>query len=312
MQTNVLHLIINILQVTMNISIDASSGFCWGVVRTIDIVEKTLDETKDKQVYVLGDIIHNPREIERLSKKGLKTIKREEIGTIDPLNSRVLIRAHGEPPSTFETAKALGVELVDATCPLVTALQKRVYKYYKEGWQIVIYGKPDHAEIIGLRGFCDNECIVIRSVAEALATVDFTKKTVLLSQTTMDRETFLEIRDALKANIEQLQLLEDDGFMTRDTICKYVSGREDALREFARSNDIVLFVAGKNSSNGKILYNVAKSANENIRFIEDIKDIDYGWFEGAESVGITGATSTPQWYMELVKSSIEKEILQSA
>lgn len=295
----------------MIISIDQSSGFCWGVVRTIDIVEKTLDETLDKKVYVLGEIIHNPREMERLEHKGLQTIKRDELDKIDPMNSRVLVRAHGEPPSTFETAKKLGVELIDATCPLVTALQKRVHKYHREGAQIVIYGKREHAEIVGLRGFCEDKCIVVRSVAEALATVDFSRKTVLMSQTTMDRETFLEIRDALQANIEQFLLLEDvdNSLVTRDTICKYVSGREDDLRAFARANDVILFVAGKNSSNGKILFHVAESANQRIHFIEDIKDIDFSWFDGAEKIGITGATSTPQWYMELVKSSIEQELM---
>lgn len=289
----------------MRITIDESSGFCWGVVRTIEIVEEILQ--KENNVFVLGNIIHNPREIERLEKKGLKTISHEDLSKIAAQKPKVIIRAHGEPPSTYLLAKKLGIELIDATCPLVTALQKRVKKFYKQGYQIVILGKKEHAEIIGIRGVCNDECIVVRSVEEAIEKVDLKRKTVLFSQTTMDKATFYKIKDVLeKHSIELINGSEiDKHFIAKDTICKYVADREDTLRKFASENDIIIFVAGRDSSNGRSLFKVCNSVNQNTYFIEDICEIDYSWLDNVENIGITGATSTPQWYLEKVKIELE-------
>lgn len=289
----------------MNVIIDPGAGFCWGVIRTVQIAEETLSEHATKPVYVLGHIIHNPREIERLEAKGLRTITRDEIPLLPP-GSKVLIRAHGEPPETYRLARQHGIEIIDATCPIVTKLQERVRKFYDLGYQIVIFGKATHAEVIGVRGVCNDECIVVSSVEEALERVDLRRKTVLFSQTTMDRPAFLRLRDALKARIAEL--IVDDPvspeFLAKDTICGQVAGREDNLRRFARGCDVVIFVAGRQSSNGKVLYEVARSENPRTYFIEDVTELQPQWFEGAERVGITGATSTPHWYMQQVREEI--------
>lgn len=289
----------------MNVIIDPGAGFCWGVIRTVQIAEETLSEHATKPVYVLGHIIHNPREIERLEAKGLRTITRDEIPLLPP-GSKVLIRAHGEPPETYRLARQHGIEIIDATCPIVTKLQERVRKFYDLGYQIVIFGKATHAEVIGVRGVCNDECIVVSSVEEALERVDLRRKTVLFSQTTMDRPAFLRLRDALKARIAEL--IVDDPvspeFLAKDTICGQVAGRENDLRRFARECDVVIFVAGRQSSNGKVLYEVARSENPRTYFIEDVTELQPQWFEGAERVGITGATSTPHWYMQQVREEI--------
>jgi len=292
----------------MQVSIDPSSGFCWGVVRTVEKAEETLNNRNDKEVYILGQIIHNPKETERLEHRGLKTISHENLSQLDPSKSKVLIRAHGEPPSTYHKAKELGISLIDATCPLVTALQNRVIKYHNDGYQIVIFGKKEHAEVIGLRGVCNDECVVVKSVEDVLEKVDFTKKTVLISQTTMDKHDFYSIKSTIE---DKVAILIDAGeiknhFQVKDTLCRAVYGREDKLKEFAQNNDLMIFVAGKNSSNGKSLFHVCKDANPNSYFIEDVGELDSSWINGAQKVGITGATSTPQWYMELVKHEIEK------
>lgn len=289
------------------VNIDPSSGFCWGVVRTVEIAEETLNNNNNKEVYILGQIIHNPKETHRLEEKGLKTITHEDLEKINPENSKVLIRAHGEPPSTYEHAKQKGIELIDATCPLVTALQNRVVKFYKEGYQIVIFGKKNHAEVIGLRGVCNDECIVVVNEEEVLQNVDFTRKTVLISQTTMDKPTFYKIKETIQSRVSELIDAGEikDHFVTKDTLCRAVYGREDKLIEFAKSNDVMIFVAGKNSSNGKSLFGVCKGANPNSYFIEDISEINPVWFLNASKIGITGATSTPNWYMEQVKNEIE-------
>ena len=292
----------------MLVTIDQSSGFCWGVVRTVEKAEETLNNSDGNNVYILGQIIHNPKETDRLEQQGLQTITYEDLKTIDASKSKVLIRAHGEPPSTYETAEKLGIDIVDATCPLVTSLQDRVIKFHQQGYQIVIFGKKEHAEVIGLRGVCNDECIVVKTVEETERLVDFTMKTVLISQTTMDKPTFYAIKTAIEENINKANGtdVEKDFFVAKDTLCRAVYGREDKLKEFAESNDIMIFVAGRNSSNGKSLYNVCKSVNPKSYFIEDIAELQTEWFSGATKVGITGATSTPQWYMELVKKEIEE------
>jgi 4-hydroxy-3-methylbut-2-enyl diphosphate reductase len=302
----------------MNVTIDANSGFCWGVVRTVQIAEQYLE--KYDNVYVLGHIIHNPKEIERLQQKGLQTIHVEDFEriaasakaspTAHGTTPRVLIRAHGEPPETYRKAFELGIELIDATCPVVTKLQERVRKFYDQGYQVVVFGKKDHAEVIGVRGVCNDECIVVKSVQEGLDSVNVERKTVLFSQTTMDRPTFYALRDALQARVKELVVDTMQNiaveFHAKDTICGQVSGREDKLAAFAATQDIMLFIAGHESSNGKVLYNVAKASNPRTYFIEDIQELQESWFDGVSNVGISGATSTPQWLMEKLKKAVEE------
>lgn len=292
----------------MNITIDKNSGFCWGVIRTIDIAEAELESVKTgEQLYVLGDIIHNPVEIERLGKKGLKTITHADLPNIK--SGKVLVRAHGEPPSTFDRAKEFGVEIVDATCPVVWKVQERIKKFYDKGYQVVIYGKIDHAEVIGLVGHTNNTAIVIKSLEE-IQKLDLTKKTVLFSQTTMDKQTFHRIKEELSRRVSELIVdsFEDQAveFHAKDTICGQVSGRDKKLREFAAQHDIMIFVAGRNSSNGKVLFHICEEANPRTYFVETKLELQPQWFHGVETVGISGATSTPQWLMEQIKSAIEE------
>ncbi|MBI5214815.1 MAG: 4-hydroxy-3-methylbut-2-enyl diphosphate reductase [Ignavibacteriae bacterium] len=292
----------------MNVSIDKSAGFCWGVVRTIDIAESELASLPgEMNLYSLGEIIHNPMEIERLEQKGLKTIHREDLASIK--DAKVLIRAHGEPPSTFERAKELGIELIDATCPVVRKVQERIKKFYDTGFQVVIYGKIDHAEVVGLVGQTNGEAIVIKSLEE-ISKINFEKKTVLFSQTTMDKETFHKIKTALQEKIKDFVV---SGFMdeavefhAKDTICGQVFGRDKKLQEYARQNDIMIFVAGRISSNGKVLFHICQEANPRTYFIENETELQPEWFEEVEHVGISGATSTPHWLMERVKHAIEE------
>lgn len=290
----------------MKINIDKNGGFCWGVVRAIDFAEEELQ--KSKKLYSLGDIIHNPVEIKRLEEKGMKTISHKDLESVK--DGKVLIRAHGEPPSTYELARRYNLEIVDATCPVVTKLHERIRKFYLDGYQVVIFGKKDHAEVIGLRGVCNDEAIVVKSVDEALNLVDFTRKTVLFSQTTMDKPTFYAIKEALSEKVKNLVVgtMEEiaQTFLAKDTICGQVSGRDKKLREFARQNDVVIFVAGKNSSNGKVLFEICREENIHTYFVENENDLQPAWFEQAESVGVTGATSTPQWLMEKIGEAVQK------
>jgi 4-hydroxy-3-methylbut-2-enyl diphosphate reductase len=291
----------------MNVRIDPTAGFCWGVVRTIDIAEDELRGGSD--LVSLGDIIHNPKEIERMESLGMKTIDHAEIERL-PDGTKVLIRAHGEPASTYRLAREKGIELIDATCPIVTKLQERVRKYYDDGWQIVIFGKKEHAEVIGLRGVCNDECVVIKTLNEAREQVTLDRRTVLFSQTTMDKASFHAVRDYLRERVVEFQegSMEEiaTDFHAKDTICGQVSGRDKKLRAFAADNDVMVFVAGRKSSNGKVLFGICSDANPRTHFIEDVDEIDPQWFEGAERVGISGATSTPHWLMQNVKEYIER------
>jgi 4-hydroxy-3-methylbut-2-en-1-yl diphosphate reductase len=294
----------------MKVTVDQHSGFCWGVVRTVDIAEQELE--KSGELYSLGPIIHNPVETERLRKEGLEIIGQADLETL--VGKTVLIRAHGEPPSTYARARDLGITLIDATCPVVTKVQERLRKFYDKGYQIVIFGKKDHAEVIGLVGHTNNEAIVVRSVEEAKK-IDPSRKTVLFSQTTMDKATFYEIAAVLKERIREFEIgtFEETAveFHAKDTICGQVSGRDKKLREFARTNDVMLFVAGRESSNGKVLFEICRQENPRTHFIEKPADVQQEWFEGASTVGISGATSTPQWLMEGVRSSVERMFLSS-
>jgi len=295
----------------MIVRIDASAGFCWGVIRTIDIAKSELKSNQqDKKLYVLGDIIHNPMEISRLRNEGLNTITHDNLS--DVKDGKVLIRAHGEPPSTFEKARDLGIEIIDATCPVVKKVQERIKKFYDSGYQIVIYGKIDHAEVIGLVGQTNGEAIVIKSLQE-IDKVDLGRKTVLFSQTTMDKQTFHQLKEEFQKRIKELivETFQEQAseFHAKDTICGQVFGRDKKLREFASQNDIMIFVAGRVSSNGKVLFHISQEANPRTYFVEDESELNPQWFQGVRKVGISGATSTPQWLMEKVKQKIEAMFL---
>ena len=289
----------------ISVTVDRHSGFCWGVVRTIDIAEEELG--RSGPLYSLGPVIHNPRETARLKAEGLETVTHEQLPAL--AGKRVLIRAHGEPPSTYALARQHGVTLIDATCPVVTKVQERIRKFYDQGYQIVIFGKKDHAEVIGLLGQTNGEAVVVRTVAEA-ENVDASRKTVLFAQTTMDKPTFYAIADVLRRRIAEFEVgtFEESAidFHAKDTICGQVSGRDGKLKEFARANDVVVFVAGKESSNGKVLFGVCRDANPRTYFTEDEEGLDPAWFAGAATVGVSGATSTPQWLMEDVARAIER------
>jgi len=292
----------------MKVTVDKFSGFCWGVVRTIEIAEQEL--AARGPMYSLGEIIHNPMEIKRLEEKGLKTIAKTDLDTLHDVT--VLVRAHGEPPETYRKAEERGITIIDATCPVVTKVQERIRKFHLQGYQVVIFGKREHAEVIGLIGQTDGEAIVVKSVDE-LADVKIDRKTVLFSQTTMDKATFYKIKEELEKRVNDLVVgtFEDEAldFHAKDTICGQVSGRDKKIREFAKSNDVVIFVAGRHSSNGKVLYEIVHSENPRSYFIEEVGELEERWFDGAEAVGVTGATSTPQWLMEKVKSAIEQLVV---
>jgi len=288
----------------VKVSIDKSSGFCWGVVRTVEIAEEELGQSPS--LSSLGPVIHNPLEIERLRVLGLASVTLADFPRLT--GKRVLIRAHGEPPSTYALARRHGITLIDATCPVVTKVQERIRKFYDQGYQIVIFGKKDHAEVVGLVGHTGGEAVVISSVADA-ARVDLTRKTVLFSQTTMDKATFHEIAAFLKEKIREFTVSSFEetaiDFHAKDTICGQVCGRDGKLREFARENDVMIFVAGRNSSNGRVLYEICRAENPRTHFVEDERELQAAWFQGAETVGVSGATSTPQWLMEQVKRAID-------
>jgi 4-hydroxy-3-methylbut-2-enyl diphosphate reductase len=288
----------------VKVSIDKSSGFCWGVVRTVEIAEEELGQSPS--LSSLGPVIHNPLEIERLRVLGLETVTLADFPRLT--GKKVLIRAHGEPPSTYALARHYGITLIDATCPVVTKVQERIRKFYDQGYQIVIFGKKDHAEVVGLVGHTNGEAVVVSSIADA-ARVDVTRKTVLFSQTTMDKATFHEIAAFLKEKIREFTVSSFEetaiDFHAKDTICGQVCGRDGKLREFARENDVMIFVAGRNSSNGRVLYEICRAENPRTHFVEDERELQAAWFQGAETVGVSGATSTPQWLMEQVKRAID-------
>ncbi len=291
----------------MKIEIDQQSGFCFGVEKVIKIAEDILKE--EGKVYCLGEIVHNQREMERLMSLGLVTIDYETYRNMK--NCKVLIRAHGEPPETYEIAKKNNIQLLDGTCPIVDRLQKKVKIGYEEmkkkDGQVVIFGKEKHAEVIGLKGQAEGKAIVVNHLHE-LDQIDFSKPVVLYSQTTRNKKKYRELGMEIQKRINGVT--DRSELLIYDTICNQVANRELTIREFARNHDLVLFVSGKNSSNGKMLFQVCKEENPNSRFISAEPEIEKSWFDNANSVGICGATSTPEWLMrnvaEKVKSLSEK------
>lgn len=284
----------------VNIEIDPKSGFCFGVVNAIKKAEEEL--AKGTPVYCLGDIVHNGQEVKRLTEMGLVTINLEEFKNLRDV--KVLFRAHGEPPSTYEIARQNNIELIDASCPVVLKLQKRIknsYEATKEEQQIVIYGKPGHAEIVGLLGQVDNNAIVIES-EDDLSKIDFTRNVRLFSQTTKSLAVF----NHLVATISE-RMAPNAVFEYSDTICRQVANRIPNIAIFAEKNDIILFVSGKKSSNGKVLYEHSKSINPNTYLINDPEEIDGLNLDLTKKIGICGATSTPGWLMEAVAERIRQK-----
>lgn len=294
----------------MQIKIDDKAGFCFGVVKAIGTAEEQLSHSET--LYCLGDIVHNNAEVRRLNEKGLQVIDHDQLKSLR--GKKVLIRAHGEPPSTYRQAQELGIELIDATCPIVLALQQRIRKGYDEmrrlspAGQVVIFGKPGHAEVIGLCGQTDNTAIVVSS-PDDLGRIDFARPIRLYSQTTKSKEDFSQLIENIKQKIKQSQPTLGEGqFVAYNTICNRVAGRALELEAFAKSVDLVLFVSGKGSSNGHYLYEYCEKVQPNTHLISDVEELDYGWLEGVERVGITGATSTPRWLMESVANAIERVV----
>lgn len=286
----------------MVVTVDDKSGFCFGVTNAIGKAEEILNT--DKQLLCLGEIVHNDVEVGRLSAKGLKTIDHAALRQLS--GCKVLIRAHGEPPTTYEVARANSLEVIDASCPVVLKLQERIKRSYQamqaNNGQIVIFGKKGHAEVNGLVGQTNNSAIVVEG-KDDLESIDYTRPIHLYSQTTKSIEGFR----ALKAEIEKrCEAASNDAstFKAFDTICRQVANRQPQLMEFASNNDVVIFVSGKKSSNGKVLYETCRSKNEKTYMVEDEQEIETKWFEGAERVGVCGATSTPSWLMEKVAQHI--------
>ena len=281
----------------MRVEIDEQSGFCFGVVRAISEAEGAL---KSGSVASLGDIVHNRVEVQRLEALGLHTISHNDIPTI--AGKRMLIRAHGEPPRTYDLAREYNIEIIDATCPVVAALQRKVKGAYDRmnevGGTVVILGKRGHAEVVGLIGQVNEEAVVVEC-EEDLEQVDFTRPIYFLSQTTQSIDRFNHLASIMRERLADESLLCVD-----DTICRRVSSREEHLREFAQQHDIIIFVCGRKSSNGKVLYNICRQANERSYNIEEACELQKEWFEGVESVGICGATSTPKWLMQEIAGAI--------
>ena len=290
----------------IKVEIDEGSGFCFGVVTAINKAEEEL--AKGETLYCLGDIVHNSREVERLKTMGLITINREEFKQLR--NAKVLLRAHGEPPETYMIARENNIEIIDATCPVVLRLQKRIKQEFlqdaaNDEKQIVIYGKNGHAEVLGLVGQTDVKAIVIEK-AEEVKKLDLNKSVRLFSQTTKSLDEFQEIVAYIKQNISP-----EATFEYYDTICRQVANRMPKLREFAATHDLIFFVSGKKSSNGKMLFEECLKVNANSHLIDNEKEIDPSLLQNVQSIGVCGATSTPKWLMEKIYSHIQSLIEES-
>ncbi|AZI25501.1 4-hydroxy-3-methylbut-2-enyl diphosphate reductase [Pedobacter sp. G11] len=276
----------------LQVNIDKSSGFCFGVVYAIEMAEDILDN--EGYLYCLGDIVHNDEEVERLTNRGLKIIDHDFLK--DLKNEKVLIRAHGEAPSTYQLALENNLTLIDASCPVVLKLQNRIKNSHDDEEQILIFGKHGHAEVIGLQGQTDGKAIVFQDLAE-LDGVELPSKFTLYSQTTKSVDKFYHIKDQLLSRGYEVK--------ANDTICRQVSNRYEELENFVSHYDKIVFVSGKKSSNGKVLYDVCKKYNDNSYFISNVEELNQNWFNENDKVGICGATSTPMWLMEKVKAELE-------
>ena len=287
----------------MKVTIDKYSGFCFGVVYAIQMAEDIL--AKEDQLYCLGDIVHNNKEVDRLKNMGLKIINPDNLKDIS--DCKVMIRAHGEPPETYTIALKNNIELLDASCPVVLKLQHQIKEGYEEikeiDGQVIIFGKEGHAEVTGLLGQTKNEAIIVTTIDD-LEKIDFSKSIYIYSQTTKSPKAYKAINDVIAERVK-LSAGENVKYIVHDTLCRQVSGREPQLKQFSKGNDVIVFVSGQKSSNGKMLYQSCKEENDNSYFISDVDEINTDWFNGINSVGICGATSTPRWLMENVQNTIE-------
>ncbi len=281
----------------LKVEIDNGSGFCFGVTTAIRKAEEEL--AKGCKLYCLGDIVHNGMEVERLHEQGLETIDHEQLKSLH--NAKVLLRAHGEPPETYDIARQNNIEIIDATCPVVLALQRRI----KHKWSInreaqtVIFGKKGHAEVLGLVGQTHGEAIVVESLEEVKQKINLSKDINLYSQTTKNLDEYRHIIEYIQSNIDA-----ESAFKSYDTICRQVANRMPHIADFAAHHDIIVFVSGRKSSNGHALFTRCKEVNINSHLVERKDEINFSWFDGAETVGICGATSTPKWLMEECKDAI--------
>mgnify|MGYP001200438043 FL=1 len=289
----------------IKVTVDPKSGFCFGVVYAIEMAENILK--KDNKLYCLGDIVHNNREVDRLNDLGLEIINHSRLKDLN--NCKVLIRAHGEPPSTYEIALKNNIELLDASCPVVLKLQHQIKEGYetikKINGQVIIYGKEGHAEVTGLVGQTNGEAIIV-TTKDDLSKIDFDKPIYIYSQTTKSPKAFQEIVDEIKKELIRLNKEIDLKFVVHDTLCRQVSGREPQLKNFASENDVIVFVSGTKSSNGKMLFSSCKEENKHSYFVSDTKEIDKNWFKNKSTVGVCGATSTPRWLMDEVANYIKE------
>lgn len=289
----------------MNIEIDPRSGFCFGVVNAINQAEKELQSADD--LYCLGDIVHNSEEVNRLEQKGLITIDHKTLENLK--GKKVLLRAHGEPPETYRIAKNNGIQIVDATCPVVLKLQSRIKRSWEslkeQGGQVVIYGKKGHAEVNGLVGQTDGNAIVIEHL-DQISIIDFSKPIVLFSQTTMSPDSYLHLADTIRKMMVETFGSDDVPLTINKTTCGQVSNRKKEVEQFAQKHQMVVFVSGEKSSNGKMLYEICKSANERTYMVSSPNGILPEWFNGIDDVGICGATSTPVWLMQMVADKIKE------
>ncbi|MBQ8714825.1 MAG: 4-hydroxy-3-methylbut-2-enyl diphosphate reductase [Prevotella sp.] len=281
----------------LQIEIDSGSGFCFGVTTAIQKAEEEL--AKGNTLYCLGDIVHNGMECDRLRQMGLITINHDEMRKLHDV--KVLLRAHGEPPATYELARRNNIEIIDATCPVVLQLQRKIKKQYEAGnGQIVIFGKKGHAEVLGLVGQTQSAAIVIESFEE-VRKLDFTRDIYLYSQTTKSLDEFHRIIEYIQQHISPSAV-----FKSFDTICRNVANRMPNISNFATKHDLILFVCGRKSSNGKVLFNECLRVNPNTHLIEGPDEIDSSWLKGIKTVGICGATSTPKWLMEQCRDALLK------
>ena len=289
----------------MKIEIDQKSGFCFGVHNAVEIAEEALLD--GETVYSLGSLMHNDMEMQRLSSLGLITIDHEQFRALK--NCKVLIRAHGEPPETYKLALENNITIIEATCPIVRKLQSKIRKTWTDirnrKGQIVIFGKPGHAEVIGLLGQTDNEGLLV-SKASDIDRIDFSRPVALFSQTTMEITEFENIGQLIYERMKAKGVADpEQDLVVFNTVCGQVSSREPNLKAFAAQHDTVVFVSGKDSSNGRMLYSVCKKINPDTHFISSVEEIEKSWFEGKESVGVCGATSTPRWLIRKVMEHIQ-------
>jgi len=288
----------------MVVEIDKQSGFCFGVQNAVEIAEKAL--LRGEKVFSLGPIVHNDKEVDRLSSLGLASIDHEMFRNLK--NAKVLIRAHGEPPETYITAEQNNLTIIEATCPIVKRLQSKIRETWlrtkKGDGQVVIFGKPGHAEVVGLLGQINNEGILV-SGPDELAKIDISRPVYLFAQTTMSVKEYSSLIENLNARMIEAGISDTTkNLIINKTICGQVSNREPHLKAFAKKHDIIVFVSGRESSNGKMLYSVCKSINNDTHFVSSSEELDKSWFIGKKSVGICGATSTPKWLIETIRDII--------